>query len=431
MTEFLDSIGFDEALLNTLKELLIVLGIGLLLGLEREHAKRKKEPVRLFAGIRTFPIVGIIGYLSLFLASIFGIWIFVAAFVGAISLITLSYYRKLETESGTTTEFTLMTTFILGGLIFAKFYHVSVTVTVLITVLLTLKIKLHKMASSLSENDIFSIIKFVIITALILPVLADKDFGPYGVFNFYKIWLIVAIFVSLNFFAYFLSKYFDQKKSVLLTGILGGFASSTATAWFFSHQSRRSPKEGMVQSAAIILASSIMFPRILIWLLLLNLSLFQQLWLPILIFGGLGLAFGYFIGKKYQPHETKVNHEIGNPINFREGLVFAGVYVIIQLLVGYAEERFGREGIYIASGISGITDIDAITISMANYSKHSTAETTAAIAILIASFANTLVKYLFCLLFGNQTLRKYTSMAFVPLFLSGLGYILFQLIIDS
>ena len=428
MAEFLESIGFDETLLNMLKELLIVLGAGLLLGLEREHTKMKKGQGRLFAGVRTFPIVGIIGYLSLFLASKFSIWIFVAAFIGTMGLIALSYNRTQETDSGTTTEFTLMTTFILGGLIFAKFYHVSVTIAVLVTFLLTIKIKLHRAVSSLSENDILSIIKFLIITALILPVLADRDFGPYGVFNFYKIWLIVAIFVSLNFIAYFLSKYLDQKKSILLTGILGGFASSTATAWFFSRQSRHFPKEGIIQSAAIILASSIMFPRILVWLLLLNLSLFQELWLPILTFGGMGLAIGYTIGKKYKPRSLKVNHEIGNPINFKEGLIFAGAYVIIQLFVGYAEERFGREGIYIASGVSGITDIDAITISMANYSKHTNAETVAATAILIASFANTIVKYLFCLLFGSQTLRKYTSLAFIPLFILGSAYMLYLII---
>ncbi|NER80888.1 MAG: MgtC/SapB family protein [Leptolyngbya sp. SIO1D8] len=201
MAEFLQSIGFDKALLNILKELLIVLGIGLLLGLEREHTKKRKEEGRLFAGIRTFPIVGITGYLSLFLASKFNVGIFIAAFLGVISLIALSYYRTQKTDTGTTTEFTLMITFILGGLVFAKFYHISVTVAVLITVLLTLKIEIHKVVSSLSEKDILSIIKFVIITALILPVLANRDFGPYGVFNFYKIWLIVAIFVSLNFAA--------------------------------------------------------------------------------------------------------------------------------------------------------------------------------------------------------------------------------------
>lgn len=423
MAEFLESLGFDNVLLNTLKELLIVLGIGLLLGLEREHTKIRKAHVRLFAGVRTFPIVGMAGYLSLFLASKFGVWIFVAAFLGTVSLIALAYYRTQTTDTGTTTEFTLMITFILGGLIFAKFYHISVTVAVLVTVLLTLKIELHKAVSSLSESDILSIIKFVIIAALVLPVLANRDFGPYGAFNFYKIWLIVAIFVSLNFVAYFLSKYLDQRKSVILTGILGGFASSTATAWFFSHQSRHSPKEGRVQSAAIILASSIMFPRLLVWLLLLNMSLFMELWLPVLSFGALGLTAGYFISKKHQPTQTKIRHEIGNPINFREGLLFAGVYIVIQLLIGYAEEHFGSEGIYIASGISGITDIDAITISMANYSKTPDTQPIAATAILIAAFANTLMKYLFCLLFGNAILRKYTSLAFVPLFLIGLIYI--------
>ena len=263
------------------------------------------------------------------------------------------------------------------------------------------------------------------ITALVLPLLPDQDYGPYGIFNLYKIWLIVAIFVTLNFLAYFLDKYLGQKNSVLITGILGGFASSTATSWYFSRYSGKSEQGGIIEAAAIILASSIMFPRLLIWLLLLNLSLFRMLWIPIILLGLAGLLAGIWISRKHSNLPTGERPKASNPINLKEAFFFAGIYIAIQFLVAYADQQFGESGVLIASGISGLTDIDAITISMANYHPPGSLSSIAAVAILIAAFSNTAVKYIFCLLFGNANLKKYTSYVFVPLFLSGFAYILY------
>lgn len=424
--DFLQNIEWDAQLLNAIKELLIVLGIGILLGAEREYSKQQKDE-RLFAGVRTFPIVGLLGYLTLFLSEAYSYLIYVAAFLGVMILVGLSYRRTRGQDAGTTTEFSLIVTFILGSLVYAKSYHLAVTVAVIVTTLLTLKLRLHQAVRQLSQSDIFSIIYFVIITALVLPLLPNQDFGPYDVFNPYKIWLIVSIFVALNFVAYFLSKFIDHRRSVILTGILGGFASSTATAWFFSRQSGQSNRGGAVQASAVVLASSIMFPRILIWLLLLNLSLFRTLWAPVLIIGLLGIGLGYYIGKKEKTGDETAEHEIGNPINFKEALVFAVVYVVIQFVVGYAESRYGDEGVYAAAGISGLTDIDAITISMAKYGKESVSLSVAAVAVMIAAFANTLMKYSLCLIFGNNNMRRYASYAFIPLFLAVIGYIAFRL----
>ena len=426
LMEFLENLHLDEAVLRTFKELLIVLGIGLLLGTEREYSKQEKGE-RLFAGVRTFPIVGMGGYLSLYLADRYSYLIYVAAFAGVMVIIAMSYLRTQSKDAGTTTEFSLMMTFILGSLVFTGEYHLAVTIAVLLTTLLALKIRLHEVVHQLSLHDIYSILYFVVITALVLPLLPNEDLGPYGVLNPYKIWLIVSIFVALNFLAYFLSKFFDGKRSILITGILGGFASSTATSWYFSRQSGKSRSGGQLQAAAIILASSIMFFRLLVWLLIFNRPLFQWLWLPILIFGAVGIIAGYRISKVDPGNIDISGPQIDNPINFKEAIAFALIYVVIQLLVGFAANRYGDEGVFVAAGISGLTDIDAITISMADYGRDAGRLVTAGVAILIAAFANTLVKYVFCLVFGNARLRKYSSYAFVPMFLLGISYIIFQL----
>ena len=423
--DILDNIGISQEAITAFEGLFIALGIGLLLGLEREHSKQHKEE-RLFAGIRTFPIVAILGYLAAYLSPRFSPLFLPAAFIGIIAIIALAYLRTPKSGIGTTTEFSLMMAFALGALTFAEKYYLAVSIAVAVTALLSLKIKLHWAARQLSQNDIYSIIYFVLITALVLPLLPDKDFGPYGLFNLYKTWLIVSIFVTLNFLAYFLSKFLSQKQSVIITGVLGGFASSTATAWFFSRQSGKSESGGTSQAAAIILASSIMFPRLLIWLLLLNQELLSTLWIPISILGLVGASIGIYLSRKKET--TTEKREISNPINFREALTFGAVYLAIQFLVGYAEENFGNQGIMLAAAISGLTDVDAITVSMAHYGEQSISLSIAAVSIVIAAIANTLVKYGFCLVFGNRRLKKFTSLAFLPLFVLGLGYIVIRLL---
>ena len=426
--DFWQNLGLNGELLYTLQELLIVLGIGLLLGLEREFAKGGSEQARLFAGARTFPIVAMTGYLAMTLSSEFTIWIFVGTLFGASALIAMSYLGSKEQHLGVTTEFSLLAVFLLGGLVFTGRYHLAVSVAVLVAGLLSLKTRIHHAVKALSEKDIQSILLFIVITALVLPLLPNEDKGPYGIFNLYKIWLVVVIFVALNFLGYFLAKFLDQRRSTLMTGILGGFVSSTATTWYFSRKSGKSAEGGVIEAAAIILASSIMFPRLLIWLLLLNFALFKTMWLPILVLGLGGGLFGYWVSRRQSAEVEGPPKEVRNPINLREAFVFGAVYLAIQFLVGYADEHFGESGVYLASGISGITDIDAITISMAQYGKDSAALEIAGTAILIAAFANTLVKYMFCLLFGNAHLKRYTSLAFVPLFTLGIAYILFRVL---
>jgi uncharacterized membrane protein (DUF4010 family) len=422
--EYFENLDFNTELLISLRDLFLALGIGLLMGIEREFSKvQEEEHHRLFAGVRTFSIVSVLGYLSMFLEEQLGIWVFIAAFLGVIILTGISYFKANAEDQGTTTEFALNVCFLLGALVYTKSYHMAVTGAVLVTALLGFKIKIHAFVGRLDLKEISAILIFIITTALVLPLLPNQDIGPYGIFNLYKIWLIVAIFMALNFIAYFLSKFFDQKNSVLLTGIIGGFASSTATSWFFSRKSGRSEKGGILETAAIVFASSIMFPRLLIWLVILNFELLKILWLPLVIISIIGIGAGYWITRK-DTGTTEQAPAKGSPINFKEAFFFAAIYVVIKLLVAYTDDEFGDTGVWIAAGISGLTDIDAITISMANFGKLKIA----AIAILIGAFSNTLVKYAFCLIFGNSNMKKYSSWVFIPLFLLGTGLIVYEIL---
>jgi len=425
--DFWQTLGLNSDILHSLQEVLIVLGIGLLLGLEREMSKGGPD-VPIFAGVRTFPIVTLTGYVAMLLAAEYSVWIFVGTLFGAAALIAMSYVGSKAEQLGTTTEFSLLIAFLLGGLVFTGRYHLAVSVAVAVAALLSLKDPLHQAVQRLSQKDVHSILFFLVITALALPLLPNIDMGPYGIFNLFRIWLIVVIFVALNFLGYFLTKFLDQKKSTLLTGILGGFVSSTATAWFFSRQSRKNQEGGVIEAAAIVLASSIMFPRLLIWLLLLNFELFRSLWIPIVVLGLMGIGIGYWISRRHGAVAEGPPKEVKNPINLREALFFGVIYLGIQFIVGYANEHFGESGVYVASGISGMTDIDAIAISMARFGKEAPGIGIAGTAIVIAALTNTLVKYGFCLVFGNRNLKRYSSLAFLPIFALGVGYIIFRMV---
>lgn len=427
-----ENLDISEFTLRILLELLIVLGIGVIVGLEREYSAAKDSEIdektgsELFAGVRTFPIVAIIGYLSTFLSDKISSWIFpVALIVVAAFAVTAYYISNLKKRDGSTTEFALLVVFLLSALVYTGEYLLSAFLALLITVLLTFKVRIHRAVARLSRQEILSILLFAAITALALPLLPNQDFGPYGALNPYKIWFIVTIFIALNFVAYFLHKFIGSKYSIITTGVLGGFISSTATAWYFSRLAGKSKEGGMTHVGAILIASSIMFPRLLIWLVVINPGLLKNLWLPVVIFGLIGFGAGFYFTRKSLGDEDFEERNIGNPINLKDAGIFGAIYVIILLAVGFAQEQFGDEGVYLAAGISGLTDVDAITISMAEYAKGSINNSTAVIAIIIAAFSNTLIKYAFCLIFGNTNMRRYASWGFIPVFVAGVAYIIF------
>jgi len=428
----LEFFNISEQTARLVEEVVIVLGIGLLMGIERQYSKSEDNEINgdeLFAGVRTFPIVSLIGYLSVYLGNNLFIWIYPVGFAGVCLFSAIAYYvGRVNRLGGATTEFALIAVFLLGGVVYLQEYLLAVFIAVIITALLGIKTNIHKMIKILSRKEIFSILLFIVITALILPLLPNEGYGRFNVFNPFKIWLIVIIYTSINFLAYFLQKFIDPKYSILSTGIFGGFASSTATTWYFSRVSGKSENGTLVYVAAILFASSIMFPRLIIWLILLNYDLFMLLWLPLLIFGLFGFLFGFYYSKKSISDEKNIKGtKIQNPINLKDSFIFAGFYVLILLVVGYAEEFFDDKGVYVAAALSGLQDVDAITIAMSEYAKQSIQASIAAIAILIAAFSNTLIKYVFCLIFGNNTMRKYSSFAFVPIFLAGIIYIVYLL----
>ena len=421
----------DNYLINTaefqltqgefLMRLLIACGIGFLIGLEREHtALAKKEEA--FAGIRTFIFLSLIGFIGAAMHFFFGPWILAGVVFSVILLTAISYWiTAAKGDIGGTAELTTIIAVLLGAMTFLGHIEVSLMITVIMVVLLSSKFKLQQVIGQISHEELYDFIRFVVIALLLFPFLPDETYGPYDVINPREIGWVIIVTSGVGLAGYLLMRVLGAHKGILLTGIIGGLVSSTAVTWVFSKKSKESPTLSAYCAIAILAASSIMVIRVMIWIFIFNRDLFVDLALPlILVFvAALGVTLLFFIKNKA---DKKVDADIdpGKPLNLKAAVVFGVLYTIITIAVAYANNVFGEEGIYVASGIAGLSDVDAITISVSKLAIGSISALSAQNAILIATISNTLVKMGIAIATGSNELRKYIFIGYGTIFVAAL-----------
>ncbi|WP_405572659.1 MgtC/SapB family protein [Winogradskyella sp. Asnod2-B02-A] len=413
ITEFMDSYILG---------VLISLGIGLIIGLEREYDKLKEE--KGIAGIRTFPIVAILGFSLANLTALFTPWLLIISLGAFILFLAFHYFvqEKEEYGQGLTTNLALIATFILGIMVSAEYYRDAVATAVIIVTLLSLKTRFRSFISNITSEELFAFIKFSIIALLILPFLPNKTFGTNNLLNPFEIGSIIVIVSFLNFIGYFLVKFVGSKKGIILTAILGGLISSTAVAWNYATRSKESPELSKKYSAGIIVASAIMFPRLALLAYIFNIQILKYLVLP---FGLLTLvcviATLILIGKDDNKPDTDI--KLGNPLNILNAIRFGVMYVVILFAVFYSNQFFGESGLYYSALIAGLADTDAITISMAKFSLDNTKLELAASVIIAATISNMLVKLGITVFKGSKVSGQLVGVAFGSTILIGIIYI--------
>jgi len=419
----------DEYIINTpelqltqlqfLTRLLVALGIGLLIGLEREHsALAKKEED--FAGIRTFIFLSLLGFIGGAMFYLFSPIIFVLILSGVILLTSISYWVLAgRGDIGGTSEFTTILAVLLGGLTFLGYIQISLMITVIIVVLLSSKLKLQNVIGQITHDEMYDFIRFVVLILLIFPFLPNTTYGPYDVINPREIGLVIILTSGLGFIGYVLMRILGAGKGILFGGIIGGLVSSTAVTWVFSKKSKEQPALSLHCAVAILAASSIMVIRVLVWVIIFNQALLPGLAIPIgLIFvAAIGVTV-YFYLYQTKKQEIDADMPLGTPLNLTAAIVFGLIYTVIIFMVAYASDTFGNSGIYITSGIGGLSDIDAITISVSKLSTDGISILTAQNAILIATLANTLVKIGIALWAGSREMRKYIFIGYGAIFLA-------------
>jgi uncharacterized membrane protein (DUF4010 family) len=405
------------------QHLLVTAAIGLIIGLEREfntHGERAHV-----GGIRTFTLAAMLGYLSGTVAANSVLWVIPFTILGFFLLLSVIYYYQVRQEGyGLTSELSMLSTLLLGILVSQGYVQESLAVVVVMTALLSVKEQVHGIVKKITEEELFAFIKFAVLALLILPILPDKSFGPEGLINSLELGWLVIIVLSISFTGYLLLKFVGQR-GILLTAIIGGLLSSTMVTWVFSERSREKPELSAPYGAGIILASSVMFIRAFALAAVFYQPVARLLVIPLSVLLVLNLLTAYRVYRLQQHNGETPSLNPGNPLDIRNAVVFTLIYTGITFGMYYARQWSGQVGVYLSGAISGIADIDAITISSAKWASADTEQTGfAASVIILAILSNTVFKAVLSYIRGSEALGKSVVTGFGIILITGTTWLL-------
>ncbi len=373
--------------------LALALAVGLLIGVERGWSQRTLPEGGRIAGIRTFGLIGLLGGLWALLGEELGQLILAVAFAALAGLLIMAYARftKGESDYGVTTVVAALVTFALGALALRGYEHVAAAGAVVTATLLSLKPILHGWLLRIEQRELYGALKLLLISVVLLPVLPNRGFGPWQALNPYELWWLVVLIAGIGFAGYVAIRVAGARRGLLLTGLLGGLVSSTALTLSFARMGRSKILPGIL-SAGVLAAAAIMFPRILLEVAVVNRQLLPQLYLPMGVMTAtvFGSAVWFWLrGKQDVTPDTPPLH---NPFELKPALQFGVLLAAIVLLAEAFRVWFGDAGIYALAAISGLTDVDAITLSLARMARVDLTHEVAVRGIVLAAMVNTLAK---------------------------------------
>ena len=368
----------------------VSLGLGLLIGLQRERSDAH------VGGIRTFPLISLFGTLCGLLALHLGWGVLLAGFLTAFGVLALSNFLRFRSEAivepGQTTEVAALLTFAIGAYLVFGPWPVAFVTTGIVVILLHLKAPMHKLVQRMGEHDVSAVMQFAVITLIVLPLLPNRTFGPYEVLNPFDIWRMVVLIVGISLCGYVAYKIWGQKAGAFLGGVLGGIISSTAATASFARRSKDAPGAHGLTIFVIMVASTIAYARVLIEIAAVTPSHIRQLAPPLgamlAWMGILSLMMLWFTrGQRQELPEP------ANPAELKSALVFGAIYAVVIFAVGAAKAHLAPSALYGIALISGLTDMDAITLSIARLVEQKRVDPHSAWKlILVASLANLVFK---------------------------------------
>ncbi|HBL27181.1 MAG TPA: MgtC/SapB family protein [Acidobacteria bacterium] len=401
-------------------QIFVALGLGLLVGLQRERV----DPA--IAGIRTFALITLFGALAALLGRSFGGWVVAVGLLVAAALVMSGNLVRLgrgDAEPGQTSEFTAVVMYCVGALVVMAPLAVSVVLGGTVAVLLHLKEPLHRLVGKMGEGDLRAIMQLVLLALVILPVLPDRAFGPYQVLNPYQVWWMVVLIVSLSLAGYVAFKLFGAGAGSVLSGVLGGLISSTATAVSYARRTKAAPEGARLAALVITIASSVVFVRVLVEISAVAPGRLAELGPPLGAMLGVAAVvslIAWLAGRE----RGAAPPEPDNPADLKSALVFGALYGGILLAVAFARDRFGTAGLYTVAALSGLTDMDAITLSTARLVAGGRLEAADGWrAILLAGLSNLAFKGSLVAVLGTRGLFGRIALLF-GLMLAGGGAIL-------
>lgn len=410
-----------------LLSIIVSTGIGLIIGLEREFRKTNEKDH--FAGIRTFPLVCLLGCIITFAGAAISVWLTAAALCAFIVFVSVTYFvRSAKGHSGMTTEVSLIITFILGMMTSKHLIKEALAAMVITTTLLALKGKFHSFILKITEDELFAFIKFIILCLLLFPFLPDTPYGPNGILNPQEVGLIVVVVSAISFIGYLLIRFTGKNKGILLTALFGGLVSSTAVTWMLASMSRKSDQtDATLYSAGIILASSIMFLRVAVITFIFNKDLAVTLIIPCALMFLVGFIFCLSLVRGTDTTlKSDAPIQLGNPVNILNALGFGLLYISIAYLVFYGEKFLGNRGLVLSGLISGFADVDAVTITIARIDQPAVSSKLSVIVIVLATMSNTFVKLMITLFRAAPAVKRKVIYAMGAILLVATLFMLLQ-----
>lgn len=387
----------------------VSVGLGLLVGLQRQ---RSASPI---AGIRTFALLALYGALSALAARALGAWILAAAFlpVAALALAARLGEGRVEGgDAGLTTEVALLAVFVIGALPILGQRSVATVAGAAVAVLLHLKPQLHELAGRLGERDFTAIMQFIVVALVVLPLLPDRNFGPYDAVNLRKAWLLVVLITGLSLAGYIAFKFVGARAGAVASGLLGGLVSSTATTVSFARRTKQAPGLAPLAVLVMILAAAVLVVRVGLLMRVTSPGLFAAATAPLAAWLLVVALVTAVLARRARGQATAAA-DLGNPSELRAALAFAAVYLTVLVAVAWAKERFGTAGLFVVALLSGLTDMDAITLSLGRMTRTAElAPDTAWRLVFAAAVSNTVFKAGMAVALGHRALRVPALAAF-------------------
>ena len=407
---------------TTFMDLLIALGLGLLVGLQKERAE---SPL---AGLKTFALVTVLGAVAAILAQETGSWVIVAGLISVAGLMVTGNFVQTkvgQATPGQTTEVAVALMYLVGALTVVGPREVAIVLGGAIAVLLHLREELKEMVTRMSDRDVRAIMQFVLISFVILPTIPDQFYGPYRVLNPRQIWWMVVLIVGLNLAGYAAFRLFGARGGTALAGLLGGVISSTATTVSYSRTTKTDQAATRTAAVVIWIASGVVFVRILI-----EIGAVAPGFLPVAA-GPIGIMLLIFAvtavliwRSATVPSDSPL--QPGNPSELKPAILFGALYTGVLFVVAAAEDLLGSAGLFAAAAVSGLTDIDAITLSTSQLVSAGRVDPDVGWRlILVAAMSNMVFKLGVAISLGGHGLGRRLGGLFIVAIAGGVGLLVF------
>jgi uncharacterized membrane protein (DUF4010 family) len=396
-------------LTEVLGDLAVALGLGLLVGLQRESAS---SPL---AGLRTFPLVTLLGACCALLSAGTGGLVLAAGLLCVAAATAMGNAARLRLptpEPGITTEVALLLMYALGAYAVLGHRAVAVALGGTVAVLLHFKAELHGAVKRLGEGELRAVMQFALLALVVLPALPDARYGPYAVFNPREMWLMAVLIVGLSLAGYIALKFFGERAGIVAGGLLGGLISSTATTVSWARLTRDRPDASRAAALVVVIASTVVYGRVLVEIAAVSRPFLPVATPPLLVLAA-AMALSAAVLWLRTRGEPPVTADGQHPASLKTAFTFAALYAMVLLAVAIVNDRFGAQGLYAVSAISGLTDVDAITLSVARLvGSGQVAPDLGARLVVVGVLSNLAFKGMMAALLGDRRLRLFVGVVF-------------------